>query len=141
MTQELNHTLCKVSALAVCALVLLSCKPTTERALPTTRYEMFGASISLIMPSQPVPIEHPLELKLELPAHVVPGLSFVEGESMYMGRIPLQWNENDTGRWQATLYLGACTEAKMIWRLTVPLLEPATEVARPISITFTSVAN
>lgn len=141
MTQEINRTLCKVFILLGCALILLSCTPSEKRNPTTTEYSFVDGEIRLIMPGPNVPVEYPLELVLVLPDHVVPGLSLVEGESMYMGSIPLQWKENDTGNWQTTLYLGACTEPQMTWRLTVPLEDPLNQLPPQFSLTFTSVAN
>ncbi|MFC0444815.1 hypothetical protein ACFOD1_10755 [Pseudidiomarina halophila] len=106
-----------------------------------TEYSFFDGVVRLIMPAPDVPVEHPLTLELVLPDRVVPGLSLVEGESMYMGSIPLQWKVNDTGRWQTTLYLGACSEPRMTWRLTVPLQDPQNQLPPQLSLTFTSVAN
>lgn len=60
--------------------------------------------------------------------------SYLNGESMYMGTIPIVWNLLENGRWQAKLRLAACTDPKMIWRLNVEFI---TETGlKPLAINF-----
>lgn len=42
----------------------------------------------------------------------------IEGQSMYMGTIPLQWQFVE-GQWQAQAILGACSEQNMRWQVKV----------------------
>ncbi|WP_127348090.1 hypothetical protein [Pseudidiomarina mangrovi] len=90
--------------------------------------------------------EQPIVFSLTLPSDLAPELSQVRGVSMYMGRIPLQWQAVGAGRWQATLLVGACSEPTMQWQLTVPLRRVAsssveTTVPTPLQVIFNTVTN
>ncbi|MDN7126528.1 hypothetical protein J6J08_03940 [Pseudidiomarina sp. 1APR75-33.1] len=141
MFQVINHTLIKVFILVGCTWIALGCTPQETLPLETTTHSFANSSATLTMPAGPVPVEQAMVIELSLPPLVKPGLSQVEGVSMYMGSVPLLWKENDTGDWQTTLYLGACTEPRMLWRLTIPLIRPAETGAESLSLTFESVAN
>lgn len=89
--------------------------------------------------------EQPIVFSLTLPPEFTPQLSEVRGVSMYMGRIPLQWQALEPGRWQATLLVGACSEPTMQWQLTVPLQQHSSAatpvVHEPVRVLFTTVTN
>jgi hypothetical protein len=89
--------------------------------------------------------EQPIVFSLTLPAELIPELSEVRGVSMYMGRIPLQWQQVAPGYWQATLVVGACSEPTMHWQLTVPLRtaasEPSAAPLEPLRVSFYTVTN
>ena len=95
-------------------------------------------------PEQPR-AEQPIHFKLTLPVEFQPELSEVRGVTMYMGRIPLQWQSVAPGKWQATLLVGACSEANMQWQLTIPLRWVAGSAdgqdAEPVRVLFTTVNN
>lgn len=44
--------------------------------------------------------------------------AFIEGRDMYMGKIPIFFT-SDGDKYRSEVLLGACTEAKMVWRMTV----------------------
>lgn len=71
---------------------------------------------------QPAPglAEQPIELQLWLPDGWHPEVSEVRGVNMYMGYLPLLWRAADD-HWFAVLQVGACSEAQMLWQVTVPL--------------------
>jgi hypothetical protein len=80
---------------------------------------------------------------LLLPQQLQPQLSEVRGVSMYMGRIPLAWQQHSPGEWQATLLVGACSDPIMHWQLTIPLLAAGANGASesrlaPIRVSFTT---
>lgn len=90
--------------------------------------------------------EQPIVFSLHLPTELMPELSEVRGVSMYMGRIPLVWQEIQPGHWQATLLVGACSEPNMAWQLTVPIRQQSTQPAygqpvTPLKVTFYTVTN
>ncbi|RUO21668.1 hypothetical protein CWE06_02105 [Aliidiomarina haloalkalitolerans] len=69
-------------------------------------------------------VEQLLELTLVTPAAVQPIMSDIVGVSMYMGRIPVVWEQRDadeelatSATWQAQLLLGACSDPNMVWNL------------------------
>ena len=87
--------------------------------------------------------EQPIVFKLLLPQQWQPQLSEVRGVSMYMGRIPLVWQQRSPGEWQATLLVGACSDPVMHWQLTIPLLAADADVGSesrvaPIQVSFTT---
>lgn len=44
--------------------------------------------------------------------------AFIEGRDMYMGKIPVFFT-SDGDKYRSEVLLGACTEAQMVWRMTV----------------------
>jgi hypothetical protein len=85
--------------------------------------------------------EQPIVFELLLPQQLQPQLSEVRGVSMYMGRIPLAWQQHSPGEWQATLLVGACSDPIMHWQLTIPLISASTNEASesrvaPIRVSF-----
>lgn len=90
--------------------------------------------------------EQSIVFSLTLPLELAPELSEVRGVSMYMGRIPLQWQAAGAGQWQATLLVGACSEPTMQWQLTVPLRRASPTHAEivipgPLRVSFSTVTN
>lgn len=124
--------------LLLLALTSISCSFDTTQQLPTAKLDLYQEKIILFMPPQPVPVEQGLHLRLQLPSEVTPQFTTVEGESMAMGRIPLQWQLNDAEEWWAVLYLGACTEQQMVWRMTIPLRHQQPDLPKSVSFTFIS---
>ncbi|XQW83628.1 hypothetical protein ACOYR1_10740 [Thalassotalea piscium] len=70
---------------------------------------------------------------------------FIEGKSMYMGKIPLFFSsEKVNGFKTAQTMLGSCTDKKMIWSLQltlVPTSETANNQPESFSIEFTSIRD
>ncbi|QDP01209.1 hypothetical protein [Thalassotalea sp. PS06] len=44
--------------------------------------------------------------------------AFIEGRDMYMGKIPVFFT-SEGDKYRSDVLLGACTEAQMVWRMTV----------------------
>ncbi len=128
----------RVFVLLLLALHSISCSFDSTQQLPVAKIDLYQETIILSMPQQPVPLEQALPLRLILPAGVTPKLAIVEGESMEMGRIPIQWRSAEGNEWQATLYLGACTESEMEWRTTIPLAHSDNNLPTSVTFTFSS---
>lgn len=69
-------------------------------------------------------VENPIQLRLMLPRQVQPLVAEVVGVSMYMGRIPLIWQEataepadSNLSVWETRLLLGACSDPNMQWMI------------------------
>lgn len=125
--------------LLLLALHSISCSFDVTQQLPVAKIDLYQEKIILSMPQQPVPIERGLALKLRVPDGVNPQLSVVEGVSMAMGRIPVQWEPaGEPNQWLATLYLGACTEPQMEWRMLIPLQHNHADLPKSVSFTFMS---
>ncbi|RUO36503.1 hypothetical protein CWE11_01425 [Aliidiomarina sanyensis] len=83
-----------------------------------------------------MPFETRIQLRLELsqPTRIV--RSEIVGESMYMGRIPVQWGARSTESkvWETEVFLGACTDPQMIWALRIQVepikMKPSGDNAR-----------
>ncbi|MDX1525096.1 MAG: hypothetical protein R3273_02520 [Pseudidiomarina maritima] len=108
----------KVFIFVVCSMVFLfGCRDKVPQVQHSADTKIFHQ----IDPDQPM-VEQPILIQLTLPEQVQPQLSKVTGVNMYMGAIPLVWQQQTQTRWQAELLLGACAEPLMQWRVTVPLL-------------------
>lgn len=46
----------------------------------------------------------------------------LEGKNMYMGRIPLFFEQQDTSSLRATTLLGSCTQKQMRWQIVLKIL-------------------
>ncbi|WP_145925002.1 hypothetical protein [Pseudoalteromonas luteoviolacea] len=46
--------------------------------------------------------------------------AYIEGVSMYMGKIPITFTKVDSNLWQAEVMVGACSLAEMQWQILVP---------------------
>lgn len=123
------------------ALHSIACSSESTQQLQLTKIDLHQQKIALWLPVQPVPIEQALTLRLEVPKGVTPTLSRVEGVSMYMGTLPVQWQQVSDTEWQTNLYLGACTDPKMQWRLTIPLQHQHDGLPNSVQYLFISAAN
>ncbi|MCC5879814.1 MAG: hypothetical protein JJU03_07980 [Idiomarina sp.] len=78
-----------------------------------------------------MPIEEGVQLILTSSAPLTQIQSEIRGVSMYMGRLPVIWEQGEDGLWRADIYLGACTDPQMVWelRLTATVLNHEAESA------------
>ena len=68
--------------------------------------------------SQPsMPEETDMTLFAQLPENWQLNRSIMQGESMYMGEIPIEWESLGNGRWQADIRIAACAHPGMVWRI------------------------
>ncbi|WP_411358446.1 hypothetical protein [Pseudidiomarina salilacus] len=119
----------------------IACSPDSSQPLAEKKIDLYQQKVFLWMPQDPVPIEQSVTLRLQLPAEINPQLSVIEGINMYMGKIPLQWLQQDNGEWHAQLLIGACTEPKMEWLLTIPLEHGSADFPSTLTVSFFSEAN
>lgn len=75
-------------------------------------------------PQQPR-VEQEFKLLLTLPSELIPEPSELRGVDMYMGKIPVRWQQVSANlsanQWQASVLVGACSLAHMQWQLSVPV--------------------
>lgn len=83
-------------------------------------YSNNGTTLQLD-PQQPV-AEREFQLFLHLPAELQPQPSELRGVDMYMGKIPVRWQQVSPTKWQASVFVGACSLAHMQWQLSVPVI-------------------
>jgi hypothetical protein len=64
---------------------------------------------------------------------------YLEGKDMYMGKIPLFFEEDEQGNFVASTMLGSCSEKQMIWRLWLSISnQDKPNKAQQVFIDFTS---
>ena len=80
-----------------------------------------GEKLSLSMTPANAPSEQPLALKLEKPESWQVTSAMVEGRDMFMGRLPVNFDEQGQG----TLMYGSCASGYMVWRLTLVMTDDA----------------
>ena len=79
------------------------------------------ATVWLSSSDTSMPIEQGVRLTLtsSVPLHQVSGE--IRGVSMYMGRLPVVWEQESESVWHADVLLGACTDPKMVWELRLQM--------------------
>ena len=141
----LPHTSSIPKILQILTILLLTafsiaCSRVSRQLLAEQKIDLHQQKAYLWMPQSPLPIEQSVTLRLQLPAEVIPQLSVVEGLNMYMGKIPVQWQAKN-GEWHAQLLIGACTEPRMDWQLTIPLEHQRDDFPNTFMVRFSSEAN
>ena len=66
-------------------------------------------------------VERPIELVLSQVPNGAVVTGHIQGLSMDMGTIPLQFTPTGDGKWQSHFLLGACTEPAMRWQLQLTI--------------------
>lgn len=97
---------------------LVGCQPAsnvTESSLTL----LTEPSLQLQLTPAHAPVETPLQLQLTA-AEVVNVSGQLSGVSMYMGKIPLRFSQNEN-KWHAEFLLGACSDPAMLWQLELEL--------------------
>ena len=69
----------------------------------------------------PPEVEEPITLSLSLPPDETIESAWIEGINMYMGKIPVLLESDETGIWQGWFMLGSCSQPVMQWRMTLTL--------------------
>lgn len=102
--------------LAIC--VVTACQP-TDKAPASPRLLIDDGIIQMQLAPGDAPVETPLQLSVT-GENIVEIAGNVSGVSMYMGLVPLKFNQND-GTWQADFLLGACSDPNMVWQAELQL--------------------
>ncbi|MFB2864786.1 hypothetical protein [Aeromonas sp. MdU4] len=78
-----------------------------------------GKPLTVLIPQLPVRAEHDFVLRLEGgdPA-ITPVKAWLEGRDMFMGTIPVSF-EQIAGGWQGSTLVGSCTSSMMVWLLNI----------------------
>ncbi|RUO31777.1 hypothetical protein CWE12_01890 [Aliidiomarina sedimenti] len=76
-----------------------------------------GIALWLVSSDVDMPIERGIKISLVSNDPVEILHSEIRGLSMYMGRLPVSWEQAENGLWYADILLGACTDPKMVWEL------------------------
>lgn len=96
--------------------------------------------IELAFNSRYLIAEQPFELQVKsLSDTLIVKGGFMEGEDMYMGKIPLLFKQQANNIYVATSMFGACSEKQMNWRVWLELLdETNNNQTKMVSFTVTS---
>ncbi len=89
--------------------------------------------ISLVVDALPA-VEEQIAVSIHVPAGLAIGSAFIEGQNMYMGKIPLPVKQTSERQWQGWFMLGSCSEPTMRWRITLKLKDRP----EPVWIYFTT---
>lgn len=81
---------------------------------------------------RPIVPETPFTLTLRGHPSMAPKHAWLEGRSMFMGRIPLSFSRQGDA-WVASTMVGACSEPAMIWQLTI-VLEDGQQLTAPFRV-------
>ncbi|KZN64866.1 hypothetical protein N473_13815 [Pseudoalteromonas luteoviolacea CPMOR-1] len=70
--------------------------------------------------------EEPFVIFVKTQPEIKLSSAYIEGVSMYMGKIPIVFNKVDSGLWRAEVMVGACNLAEMQWQVLVPSFKGST---------------
>lgn len=87
--------------------------------------------LTVVMARLPT-IEEQIPLTISAPEGSLITTAYVEGVNMFMGKIPVPLESVATQNWQGWFMLGACSEAKMQWRMVLTI----TNRPEPVYIYF-----
>jgi hypothetical protein len=65
--------------------------------------------------------------------------AFIQGESMYMGQIPVFFKASSTNQFLAKTMVGVCSVKEMIWKITVDYKFADSDIIYTQSLNFTVV--
>lgn len=114
----MNNYIKAISLLGFLVFLLQACQP----AHKDSSEQVLWQTDSLVLTVAPgsIVVETPLLLSMQSAEPISAISGELQGISMYMGRIPLQWQQVEGG-WQSTFLLGACSDPNMRWRLALLL--------------------
>ncbi|WP_445426734.1 hypothetical protein [Alishewanella sp. HL-SH06] len=120
MRTAINSVICLVFLLA-----LTACQPNAKDS--SEQLLLQTPMLQLTLSPEHAPVETPLQLRLHSNKPLRAINAEIQGISMYMGRIPLQWRQQALEQsaeftvWQAEFFLGACSDPQMQWQLQLIL--------------------
>lgn len=79
-----------------------------------------GAPLTVALSDPPLRAEQAFQIRLDGVAQgQVPSKSWLEGQEMFMGRIPVFFERQGEEQWLASTQVGACTSHRMVWLLVI----------------------
>ncbi|WJG07610.1 hypothetical protein [Aliiglaciecola sp. LCG003] len=99
-----------------------------------------GSVVTVVFADFPIEIEESLALTISHDRKYAFEKAWLEGTNMFMGRTPLfvsnsQQQVKDVTH-QAELFIGACSEPRMRWKLVIELYDVQTAQSHTLSVFF-----
>jgi hypothetical protein len=114
----------KLVVFLLLSIQLGGCEQPPEPSQTVVDWQIKLEDIKLQISPGNIPVETLLTMQLKSDAKLQQVSAELTGVNMYMGRIPLQFRYNAADdRWEADFMLGSCAEPKMIWKLTITLID------------------
>ncbi|RUO49870.1 hypothetical protein [Pseudidiomarina donghaiensis] len=111
---------------ALSVIVLIGCNPNSPSTTLVTKHSSNEKIFHKIDPDQPQ-VEQQISVLIQAPDDIQFTLGKVEGINMNMGYMPVNLVRESANEWRANLYLGACTEPRMQWRVSLPWFSSTAE--------------
>ena len=102
-------------------------------------FETKVGKVQVLFDQHKLVAESPFNLIVEVEGNPnVTVTGFMEGQSMYMGKIPLFFEKKEGGRIVANSIFGSCGEPNMVWRVNLNIVDQSQESQ---AFTFTVNSN
>lgn len=139
----------KIKALAVTTFILTltgllsSCEKQSELAQPSldetccqAHQKSYPQGVTIALSDELLHPETPFTFLVTLPSNSQITQARLSGVTMYMGTIPLQFQQVKPNQWLANAMVGACSEPNMVWQLelTVTQQGKAQSIIYPFSV-------
>ncbi|GAB5380678.1 MAG: hypothetical protein Alis3KO_20100 [Aliiglaciecola sp.] len=102
--------------------------------------KLVDSEVTLNFEQYPIVIEEVIKFSIEHNAHFVLQKGWVEGTNMFMGKTNLAIGKsvtlNNAINHQIELFLGACSEPRMRWKLVLDLTDVRTGQEHQVSVFF-----
>ncbi|SFT85814.1 MULTISPECIES: hypothetical protein [Pseudoalteromonas] len=93
-------------------------EPQTSATCEKNTHCQFANGVEIWLPNSVISPETPFSINLKLPPNAYNVSAKLEGVTMYMGYIPLQFTQKGS-YWSAQTMVGVCSEPVMTWKMTV----------------------
>jgi hypothetical protein len=130
-----------ICSLAIVALLypLLSTSPPIQQgkqcelSTPSCRLNWQQSEFKIEFAPYPIPLEEEVRVWMHLPLDTILKSAHISGINMYMGKIPFIVESRSAShvdfieQVQGVFFLGSCSEADMLWQMTIHLQDGSGE--------------
>ena len=96
---------------------------------------IFANQIKVWLSEETLSPETPFSIYAKLPAGVTITAAKLEGVTMYMGYIPVQFTKH-SNIWLANTMVGICSEQNMVWKLVLTTVDTKTATSENVEYFF-----
>lgn len=96
---------------------------------------VYANQVKIWLSDETLSPETPFSIYTQLPANLTPTKAKLEGVSMYMGYIPVQF-ERQGNTWVANTMVGICAEKNMVWKLVLTTTDKSTSISQHVEYYF-----